>query len=312
MVPNSVDTVNIHTYSFVARHDCFTQEEGSNQLKQVGNDLQKMFPTSSYQGRTVQLNWKVESKQDQFADLPDQDKLNCYDFVFAIFNVDTSRRLELELLAKNACNPLTQNKLFKGSLILVVPYDKKLLEPNRQDLPKHQVRTLTTKSTFEDNYFTHPEKMIEFAYRQDKLAENTLDKAHEWHFANGKEVEETIQEIVKVKLQEIVCASTLVLPLAVAVPESEEVKLIVQQEPELKVLTVVDDELDMIKTPVNQVSRLTRLVNLIAVIIPSLVAAVAIFAMRILYPKLREIQIIGVGATAGIIMHLGINFFRRA
>lgn len=296
MALNSVDTVNIHTYSFVARHDHFTQEEGSSQLKQVESDLQKMFPTSSYQGRTIQLNWRVESKQDQFADLPDQDKLNRYDFVFAIFNVDTTRRLELELLAKNACNLITGNKLFKGNIILVVPYDKKLLEPNRQDLPKHQVRSLTTKSTFdkstfEDNYFTHPEKMIEFAYRQDKLAQNTLDKAHEWQFANGKEVEEAIQEIVKVKLQEIARTSTPALPLAAA---------------------VVDDALDMIKTPVNQVSRLTRLVNLIASIIPSLVSIVTILAMHILYPQLKEIQIIGIGAIAGTIMHFGIKFFRRA
>ncbi len=325
MAPNPVDTVNLNVYAFHAQYDTFdynrVSKNGDLQNKQVGNDLQKMFPACSYQGRTIQLNWKVETPA-QFDTPPDINKVNFYDLFLAIYDVgDCVGRVAMDFLARK-CNPITATPYFKGKVIVVTPYNKKMLAIGRQDLPKDHVRSLTNKMMFETD-FKNLDKIIPFAYRQDKLAEDALNKTDQWQFANGQEVDQAIQKIVQDKLAQMAVANKPAPVVNLVADEPIGVVNFVANEPAPVVNFVQDappveeklpavQEKDIPAQPQAKASLLTRLAHLVGAILPSLVAAVTTLAMHILYPKLKEFQIVGIGAGAGTVMHLGINFFRRA
>lgn len=331
MGPGPVDTVDLNVYSFFAQYDRLSYldpKKGDLENKQVGKDFQKMFPTCSYQGRTIQLNWKIEFP-DTFDTPPHANKINSYDFFLAMYGVgDCTGRLDMDFLARK-CNPITATR----KVIVVTPYNAKMLRDGR---PKQHVQDLTYKNSFERE-FKNLDKIIPFVYRQDKLAEDALDRADRWQFVNGQDVQKAIQTIVQDKLTQMAkvnkqepvvnfAADEPVIAVNLAADEPVGVVNFTADE-SVRVVNFVQDvppaeekqpkirgipwHNDIITMPEYKVSIWTRLAHLVGAILPSLVAAVTTLAMHILYPKLKEFQIIGIGATAGTVMHLGINFFRK-
>lgn len=331
--PNLVDlcVYSMFTKSFFADDVTAWQEH-----QKVSNDLQKLFPTCQYQGRTIQLNWKINSNTSDLSCPPNRSRERelPYDLFVSI------ARPEVDLIGLN--NHLS-SVLAPGYLrsdakvLLVVPYNKDVLKLENYPLFYKIVNLLDGTVLNLPN-----RKSIRLGYCQDKLAQGTLDKNNAHHLSDGLQVQQAIQDIVKNKFEQLSQLQDLEEGLAEKKQKLKELEQkIVQnkqdteetdqvfannvQESETvgqenEIQTKNEEQIESaasssssttVQLTKEDVKKTSGMFNFFLSSIPTLNTVVTIVAVRILLPKVKEIGALGIGTVAGLISLFAVNHFRN-
>ncbi len=190
-----INQVDINAYVFASI------DMPDSVFKKHSKDLEKLFPTSQYQGRTINLKWHFNTETNKKPNrreptVEPKQKLK-EDLIVYMPDVKRVGRAETDLVKEAYITPLTPALKPSSKILIQVGYPVDQAEDD--GAAGAVIKTWANKKIWEvKRRKQSSSSVVSFVYRRDQI-ENPDYRNHKF-FLNEKDVIQAIEEIVKVKL----------------------------------------------------------------------------------------------------------------
>lgn len=325
--------MKLNVYSLFAAEFFPDIEDAQREHEKVSNDLQKLFPSCEYQGRSIKLKWRVCVHND-FVCPPNamRDIRQPYDLFVAIVTQNVQAHHLAEINGNCLGSLLSPNYLRSYAKVLVVaPYDTNTLTGNQKPAP--QIENILNGTALKPQFQNNPQ-ILHLGYRQDKLASGEQDTFQDGHV----KVAAAIQEIVNNKLIEMTKLKQDAQKLREQITKLNKLALKQQQQAlrrqkqiaeirkEIKDVQVkkvkeevIDDNVkpavkDTVAAQINTNTiskKITLFDHILIANLSVMISLITSIAIRTLWPQLKQAIRTEISAGVGLISFFVINYFKN-
>lgn len=173
----------------------FAEDDLDSTIKHA-KDVEKLFPTSQYQGRTIKLNWCFNTKINKTPPTIEPKKQLMEDLVVYIPRVVNVGRPTQSWLKEDYFTRITPALKPSSKILIQAGYTGAQVE--NDESPLSDIKSWASKEHWKEG--KNPPSVVPFVYRKDQL-DNPKYRGNNAFFMNEKDVIEVIEGIVKSKLE---------------------------------------------------------------------------------------------------------------